>query len=81
LAILTTRLTKDQEQSVEIDVYNLFRKLKDNPLSANTFSFYVSVSAVFSCKTKLAKTGALSSRLHQKKLTICTLVRTNPLTD
>jgi Fic family protein len=33
-----------------LSIYNLFRGLKDNPLTAQTFDFYVSVSAVFSSK-------------------------------
>lgn len=51
LADLLAGYRKEAAPSLAVpDVYNLFRKLKDNPLSADTFNFYVSVSAVFSSK-------------------------------
>jgi Fic family protein len=50
LEILPTALLADYCQLVNNDVQQKFEDLKDSELSASTFSFYTSVSAVFSSK-------------------------------
>lgn len=50
LEILPTALLADYCQLVNNDAQQKFEDLKDNELSAGTFSFYTSVSAVFSSK-------------------------------
>jgi Fic family protein len=48
--ILPTKLLNEHVMQFNKAVYTRFVKLKDSELSANTFSFYTSVSAVFSSK-------------------------------
>jgi len=48
--ILRTKLLDEYLKKVSADVSTLFDNLKDSELSVDTFSFYTSVSAVFSSK-------------------------------
>lgn len=48
--ILPHTLLETYKQKISESVHDDFEKLKDNELSADTFSFYTSVSAVFSSK-------------------------------
>lgn len=48
--ILPATLLKDYCEQISKDISAKFEVLKDSELSANTFSFYASVSAVFSSK-------------------------------
>ncbi len=48
--ILPIDLLDEYKEQVSHDILQSFNQLKDNELSTNTFSFYTSVSAVFSSK-------------------------------
>jgi hypothetical protein len=50
LEIITDSLLDEYCQLVGEDVLNQYKKLVDSELSIDTFSFYTSVSAVFSLK-------------------------------
>src|SRR5476651_1355283 len=65
--ILPTELLPDYIDQVGTDVNASFEKLKESELSADTFSFYTSVSAVFSSKIE-GEQIELDSFIKHKKL-------------
>lgn len=67
--ILPTALLKTYLEQFDKSVYDDFEKLKDSELSANAFSFYTSVSAVFSSKIE-GESIELDSFIKHKKLNV-----------
>lgn len=69
LEILPAALLETYIQQGDKTVRAAFEKLEDNPLSAGTFSFYTSVSAVFSSKIE-GENIELDSFIKHKKLNV-----------
>ncbi len=65
--ILPVALLEDHLQQIDRYVYSNFKNLKDSELSAKAFSFYISVSAVFSSKIE-GEDIELDSFIKHKKL-------------
>jgi Fic family protein len=65
--ILPVTLLKDYLQQIDKSMYGNFKNLKDSELSAKAFSFYISVSAVFSSKIE-GEDIELDSFIKHKKL-------------
>ncbi len=69
LEIIPTDLLGEYLQQVNIDVQTLFYNLKDAEISTDTFSFYTSVSSVFSSKIE-GEDIELDSYIKHKKFGI-----------
>ena len=67
LKILSTSLWKEYAENIEANLFHKFESLKESELSTENFSFYVSVSAVFSSKIE-GEGIDLDSFLKHKKL-------------
>jgi Fic family protein len=65
--ILPAALLEDYLQQLDKSVHSHFKNLKDSELSAKAFSFYISVSAVFSSKIE-GEDIELDSFIKHKKL-------------
>ena len=67
LKIQSTSLWKEYAENIEANLFHKFESLKESELSTENFSFYVSVSAVFSSKIE-GEGIDLDSFLKHKKL-------------
>jgi len=67
LAIIPSSLLVEYKKAVGKNVYQAFKNLHDSELSINTFSFYISVSAVFSSKIE-GENIELDSYIKHKKM-------------
>lgn len=68
LTILLPDLLPGYNETLSVNLTEAYANLSDSPLSADTFSFYVSVSAVFSSKIEgenIELDSYLKHRLHQ----------------
>ncbi len=67
LAILPSSLLEEYKKAVGKDIYQTFKHLHDSKLSVDTFSFCISVSAVFSSKIE-GENIELDSYIKHKKM-------------